>query len=84
MKFLAFFGVLFVSFLIGTFGFAQIVGSIQNIKTNKFGFITIIIWIALLIGSYLLMKRFVPNNSTAYYIGMVGSLIAILGQGKIH
>ena len=84
MKFLIYFAVFAVSFIIGVFGFAQIVGCFQNIKTNKLGFLTIILWIAILIGSFFLMKRLVPDYSLAYYIAMAISLISILRQGKIH
>lgn len=85
-SYLIFAGVLLASFFVGVFGFSQIIGSLQNVKTRGLGLtlFTTILWAAILVGSFFLMKRFIPNQATAYYIGMGISLIAVLAQGKIR
>ncbi len=85
MSFILFVVVLFASFFVGVFGFSQIIGSLQNLKTRGLGpsAITITLWVAILVGSFFLMKKIVPSESTAFFIGMAASFIAVLSQGKI-
>lgn len=73
------------SFAIGTFGFAQIIGSLQNLKTRPplASFLTIVIWLAILAGSYFLMRWLVPDRAIVYYIAMGLSFIIILSKGKM-
>jgi len=75
-----------IAFTIGTFGFAQIIGSLQNLKTRPplASFLTIAIWIAILAASYFLMKWLVPKEATVYYIAMGLSFVVILSKGKIQ
>ena len=74
-----------IAFAIGTFGFAQIIGSLQNLKTRSplASVLTIVIWLAILVGSYFLMKWLVPSYSTVYYIAMGLSFVLILSKGKM-
>lgn len=75
-----------VAFAFGTFAFAQIIGSLQNISARGIGptLLTLIIWGGLTVGSYFLMQRVVPDCAKAYYIGLGISLVIILFQGKIE
>ena len=78
--------VLIASFAVGVFSFSQIIGSLQNISTRGAGLsvFTIVLWGAILAGSFFLMKNLVPGQSAAYYIGMAVSLISVLSSGKIQ
>ena len=86
MKFILSVIVFIAAAAVGTFGFAQIIGSLQNIKKRGLGMtlFTIILWSAILLGSYLLMKRIVPAQRTAYFIGLGISFIMTLSAGKIQ
>ena len=86
MSYFLFIIVLAVSFFIGVFGFSQIIGSLQNIKNRGIGLslFTIILWCGILAATFFIKNRFFPDNSTAYYIGMGASLVAVLMQGKIQ
>ncbi len=86
MSIILFIVVLAVSFFVGVFGFAQIIGSLQNLGVRGIGIslFTIILWAAILAGSFYLMKRIVPDEALAYYIGMGASLVSVLMQGKIQ
>ena len=77
--------VLFVSFIIGVFGWAQIVGSLQTIRERgPKMLITIAIWVIILGGSYLIVNRFFSENLLAWIIAMIVSFVMILGSGKMH
>lgn len=74
----------FASFFLGVFGFAQIIGSCQNLKANKGYWITIILWSAILAGGFFLVRSVSHSNLSALYIGYAVSFVIMLGQGKIH
>ena len=86
MTYILFIVVLAVSFFVGVFGFSQIIGSLQNIRVRGIGLslFTIILWGGILASTFLLMKRFFPDNALAYYIGMGVSFVSVLTQGKIQ
>ena len=71
------------AYILGVFGFAQIIGSLQNIHARGIG-LTIILWSAILVGGWFLMHTFAPSHSVIYYIATGVSLIQILGTGKIQ
>lgn len=73
-----------VSWIVAVIGFAQIIGSLQNLRSNSKLWFTLIIWIALIAGSYFLMKAIVPEYKIAYFIGMGIGLLQILFSGKIQ
>lgn len=77
--------VLVISWFVGLFGWAQIIGSIQHRKERGImTIVTILLWVAILFGIYALCSRFVPGHMKAFYIGQVISLIQILLQGRIN
>lgn len=74
--------VLAASFFLGVFGFCQIIGSLQ---TKQRGFlITIMIWVVILGGLYLLARKLIPEKITALYVGYAISLVMSLSAGKIE
>ena len=77
------FGItLIISFFVGVFGFAQIVGSLQ---TKQKGFLfTLLLWAVILIGVYFCLRHFLPEQIWGCYIGYGISLITILSNGKIQ
>lgn len=85
MSYVVFLLVLAGSWLVGVFGWAQIIGSFQNLKTRgPKMFITIIIWLAILGLSFWLVIRFLPSDIWAWVIGMIISFLQVLRQGKIE
>lgn len=86
MDFVAMIGVAAAAYVVGVFGFAQIVGSLQNVRARGIGMtlFTIILWSAILAGGWFLMHTFAPSHSVAYYIATGVSLVQILGAGKIQ
>lgn len=78
------FATFFAAFVIGAFGFAQIIGCLQNVRTMKWKVIfPMVLWAAILVGSYFLMKRLVPEHDIWYYVGLGVSLLQTLSAGKI-
>ncbi len=85
MSYVVFLLVLAGSWLVGVFGWAQIIGGFQNLKTRgPKMFITIIIWLAILGLSFWLVIRFLPSDIWAWVIGMIISFLQVLRQGKIE
>jgi hypothetical protein len=86
MKYLLFIVTGVVAYLLGAFGWAQIIGSLQNVKTRGAGMtlFTVIFWAAILVGSYFLMKAVVPGEKIAYFLGLAISLVLVLRSGKIQ
>ena len=77
--------VLIGSWLIGVFGWAQIIGSIQNLSTRggKMLF-TLFLWVGIIGVTLFLVLKFLPAKIWAWIIGMAISLIQVLLQGKIQ
>ena len=72
-----------VSWLVGVFGWAQIIGSIQNIKTRKNLLFTLILWIVILsVGVYASIAHF--DSLAALLVGYIISLLQILRSGRIE
>lgn len=74
----------FVSFVVGTFGFAQITGSIRCARIRGIAqtIITILIWAVILIACFLLVRKFFRQYSMALYIAYVISFILTSGTGR--
>ena len=72
MEVLLFIVVLFLSFLVGIFGFCQIVGSLKFFKP-QFLF-TIILWIIILSIGFIIVLNFLSNYIIALIIGYAISL----------
>lgn len=80
MKYILFAVLLFVSLLVGSLGFSQIVGTIKFLKKFplKSAVITIIIWVIILGGAYWLAFAFLIKYIWAINIGFVISFLLSL------
>ncbi len=76
-------GIMAASFAVGAFGFPQIVGSLQNIRTMPLWYVTIIIWTIILLFVGFLAFHFLPKYKLFFIIGYVVSFIMTLQAGKI-
>lgn len=78
--------VLGVAFTIGVFGFAQIIGSLQNIRSRGIGktLFTIILWVLILGGALMFGMNKFPQYKLAMYIGYGISFVRILFAGRIY
>ena len=70
------------SYVVGVIGFCQIIGSIQT-RQRAF-LLTIVIWVAILVGGYFIVRRFLPDQMIALYVGYGISLLKSLTAGKIQ
>ncbi len=86
MNFVVMIGVGIGAYVLGVFGFAQIIGSLQNAsrRGTAFTLFTIVLWTVILIGGWFLMHTFAPSHKIVYYIATGISLLQILGAGRIE
>lgn len=77
---------LFVSFAIGTFGFAQIIGSLRTVATRggKLTFFTVTLWTLILAVVAFLVFRFLPSVKIALLIGYAISFLIMLFQRNVE
>lgn len=72
-----------IAWVVGVFGWAQVIGSVQNIKERPNLWLTLILWNAILIiVAYIVTTKFaglVPLG-----IGYIISLIQVLSSDKIE
>lgn len=72
--------ILAVSYILGLFGFAQIIGSIQNARARGFmTVITIVSWVAILFGGYYLVAHFF-TSAKPLFIGYAVAFVSLLGK----
>ncbi|MDO4383581.1 MAG: hypothetical protein Q4C18_03725 [Eubacteriales bacterium] len=73
--------MLIVSYVVGLFGFAQILGSLQHVRERGIAmtFITIIINGVILLGAYMLVAHFFTSVKPLV-IGYVISFLSLLGK----
>ena len=78
--------VAIASYFIGVFGFAQIIGSLQNLQARGIAatLLTLLIWGAILIGSWFVARWLISGAMLAYYIPMGISFLQILKSGKVQ
>lgn len=78
--------VFFGAYFAGVWGFAQIVGSLQNIKQRgpKLTVFTILLHTVLLGAIAFVVLHFISQFKTAFIVGYIISLIKILLAGKIE
>lgn len=86
MNFVLFLVVAFLSLLIGVCGFAQIVGSLQNVKMRGMGLtlFTVVLWCLIFFAEWALVMNFLPDYKFPYYVVTGISLLVILCSGKIR
>ena len=82
MQVFLFIVVAIVAFVVGIFGFAQIIGSLRTKQKNFL--LPIIIWLAILVGEFFLARLIVINYMNAFYIGTGIAFVIILLQKKIE
>lgn len=82
MQVFLFIVVAVVAFVVGIFGFAQIIGSLRTKQKNFL--LPIIIWLAILVGEFFLARLIVVNYMNAFYIGTGIAFVIILFQKKIE
>ena len=73
-----------IAFIVGVFGFSQIIGALQNISWRPGLIVPMLLWIAILVGGVWLELRLFPSHPIPLIIGYVVSLLAVLSSGKIH
>lgn len=77
MKFLLFIAILFISFVVGSFGFSQIIGCIKYTR-NKLAAFTILLWIVILALVFLAVYSWFNNYLKAIIIGYAISFLLSL------
>lgn len=78
--------VFVISYLIGVFGFSQIIGSLQNIKERgmKMTIITSTIWIIIIGVAFFVIYSKFNSNLISSVIAFGISFFQVLGSGKIQ
>ena len=78
--------VFIIAYFVGLFGFAQIIGSLQNIKTRgiPLTLFTSILWLIITIGTFLVVLFIFNDALIACIIAYIISFIQILASGKIE
>lgn len=72
-----------LSWLIGVFGWSQVIGSLQNIRVRRSLLFTLILWMCILgVVAYVAIVRF--DGTWALLVGYLVSLFQVLCSGKIH
>lgn len=86
MKYVIIAVVFFVSWVVGVFGFAQIIGSLQNLRERgaAMSAFTIIFWSVILIALGVGVHYFLLDYRIVYYVGTGISLLQVLAAGKIQ
>lgn len=86
MFYLWFVLIAFGSYLIGAWGFPQIVGSLQYARLRGPGLtlFTIVVWLAILAAAAVCVHLWLFPYRVGYYIGTALSFFATLGAGKIE
>ena len=82
MNYLIFIVIGFTSFIVGVFGFAQIIGSIRTRQTNFL--LPIVIWCVILLIVFYLVNLLLPTFIIALYLGYIISFLNIISQSKIE
>lgn len=85
MRFVIFSVILFISWIIGIWGWAQIIGGLQNLKSRGFiMLVTIMIWLLIIGLTLLLVLKFFNSYILAWIIGMAISFLRIITSGRIE
>ena len=86
LDFLAFSAIGFVSYIIGVFGFAQIIGSLRSVRNRGIALtiFTCVLWIAILGGAAAIVICWIKQHEIALYIAYGISFITSLSQKEIN
>lgn len=72
-----------IAWIIGVFGWSQIIGSLQNLDRRKSLFFTLIVWIVILGAvAYIAIVKF--NGQAPLIIGYAISFIQVKAQDRIE
>jgi hypothetical protein len=82
MQVFLFIVVAVVAFIVGIFGFAQIIGSLRTRQKNFI--LPIVIWLAILVCEFFLARLIVIDYMNAFYIGTGIAFVIMLLQKKIE
>lgn len=76
--------ILFFGLVVGIFGWAQIVGRFQRVRTSSLivTVVSVVIWVGIMAGCYLASAHF--GYQVAMLIGYGVGLVIILFQGRIE
>lgn len=75
--------ILVLAYVVGVFGWSQVIGSLQNLSTRKGLAFTLILWLAILgVGAYFAIAKF--DGLLPLAIGYGVSLVQTLFSGKIQ
>lgn len=86
MKFIISVAIGAAAFFIGVFGFAQIVGALQNIRWRpvRLTIINLLFWGGVFALETFLVLRFLHSYRIAFYIGSGIAFLSIISSGKIE
>lgn len=86
LDFLLFFGIALVSFVLGTFGFAQIIGSLRTIRIRGIAMtlFTVVLWLAILAGGVAIVLCWIQKHEIALYVAYGLSFVIIISQKTIE
>jgi len=68
-----------ILFAIGALGWAQIQGSLQDIAIDKLGFLRIIVWVAIFVIEFFVVRKFFWQYKWVYLAAMI---LSFIGNGR--
>ena len=85
MSYVLFIVIAAISWLVGVFGWAQIIGGFQHLKTRGGVIvITILLWTVIIAATFFVVFKFFQADIWAWVIGMAVSFVQVLRTGKIE
>ncbi|MBQ9838305.1 MAG: hypothetical protein IJO56_02240 [Oscillospiraceae bacterium] len=72
-----------IAWLLGVFGWSQIIGCLQNLRTRKKLLFSLILWTVIMgVGGYFAIANF--NSLWALLVGYGVSFLQVISSGKIE
>lgn len=71
-----------LAYILGVFGFAQVIGSIQT--RQKIWGVTVIVWLILLAAGWFVVYKFFGQHIIGLYVGYGLSFVSVLLSGRIQ
>ena len=84
MRMLPAFAVGLVGYFLGMFCISQIIGNLQNIKSQgpAVSILAVVVWSLLVVAGYFLARRFLPTHANDYLMGVILSFVLLLRPRK--
>ncbi len=84
MRMLPAFAVGLVAYVLGVFVFSQILGNLQNIKTQGavMSILAVVMWALVLASGYFLAWRFIPAHANHYLLGLALAFVLLLKPAR--